>query len=453
MPHQQRTDARDESGNAQLRRALGVPSLVFFGLVYMVPLTIFTTYGIVTQVTGGRVPAAYVITLLAMVFTARSYARMAAAMPFAGSAYTYTQKSFGAGIGFIAGWALLLDYLFLPMINYLVIGIYLSAAFPMIPAWVFVLAAIVIVTVLNIIGIVSVARANIVIIAAQAIFILTFATLGISTMSGAGTVDLAAPFTGDGSAPGFDNVMAGAAILCLSFLGFDAVSTLSEEAKEPKRTVPRAIIIATITGGGIYIVLSYLAQLVYPSNDFADVDSGALDVMAAAGGQFLTVFFTAAYVAGACGSALTSQASVSRILFAMGRDGVLPKSFFGRLSPRFHTPILATLAVAVVSLLALAVDLTFISEMVSFGALIAFSAVNLSVIKHFVIDRKHRGGRAMLNSLVLPGIGFCLTLWLWTSLSPRTLLIGAIWLVLGIGYLALVTRGFRRPTPMLDLTE
>src|SRR5699024_5551564 len=117
------------------------------------------------------------------------------------------------------------------------------------------------------------------------------------------------------------------------------------------------------------------------------------------------------------------------------------------------TPVLATLAVAVVSLLALAVDLTFISEMVSFGALIAFSAVNLSVIKHFVIDEKHRGGHAMLSSLVLPGIGFCLTLWLWTSLSPRTLLIGAIWLVVGIGYLAFVTRGLRRPTPMLDLTE
>ena len=440
-------------GAGELRRALGVPSLVFFGLVYMVPLTVFTTYGIVTQVTGGRVPLAYVITLLAMAFTARSYARMAAAMPFAGSAYTYTQKSFGAGIGFVAGWALLLDYLFLPMINYLVIGIYLSAAFPMIPAWVFVVTAIALVTVLNIIGIVSVARANIAIIAAQAIFILAFAALGISSLSGTGTVDLAAPFTGDGTAPGFDSVMASAAILCLSFLGFDAVSTLSEEAKEPKRTVPRAIIIATITGGGIYIVLSYLAQLVYPSNDFTDVDSGALDVMGAAGGEFLTIFFTAAYVAGACGSALTSQASVSRILFAMGRDGVLPKGFFGRLSPRFHTPVLATLAVAVVSLLALAVDLTFISEMVSFGALIAFSAVNLSVIKHFIIDEKHRGGHAMLSSLVLPGIGFCLTLWLWTSLSPRTLLIGAIWLILGIGYLAFVTRGFRRPTPMLDLTE
>lgn len=447
------SDSTQRTGAGELRRALGTPSLVFFGLVYMVPLTVFTTYGIVTEVTGGRVPLAYVITLLAMAFTARSYARMAAAMPFAGSAYTYTQKSFGAGIGFVAGWALLLDYLFLPMINYLVIGIYLSAAFPMIPAWVFVVTAIALVTVLNIIGIVSVARANIVIIAAQAIFILTFAALGVSSLSGTGTVDLAAPFTGDGTAPGFDSVMAGAAILCLSFLGFDAVSTLSEEAKEPKRTVPRAIIIATITGGSIYIVLSYLAQLVYPSNDFTDVDSGALDVMAAAGGQLLTIFFTAAYVAGACGSALTSQASVSRILFAMGRDGVLPKGFFGRLSPRFHTPILATLAVAVVSLLALAVDLGFLSEMISFGALIAFSVVNLSVIKHFIIDEKRRGGSAVFSFIVLPGIGFCLTLWLWTSLSPRTLLIGAMWLAVGIGYLAFVTRGFRRPTPMLDLSE
>ena len=453
MSHSDHTATTQGTSGTHLKRALGVPSLVFFGLVYMVPLTVFTTYGIVTQVTGGRVPAAYVITLLAMVFTARSYAKMAAAMPFAGSAYTYTQKSFGAGIGFVAGWALLLDYLFLPMINYLVIGIYLSAAFPAIPAWVFVVSAIVLVTFFNVIGIVSVARANIVIIAAQAIFILAFAALSIASFTGSGSVDLAAPFTGDGSAPGFDNVMAGAAILCLSFLGFDAVSTLSEESKDAKKAVPRAIVIATVTGGLIYIVLSYLAQLVYPSNQFADVDSGALDVMAAAGGEILTAFFTAAYIAGACGSALTSQASVSRILFAMGRDGVLPKSYFGRLSPRFHTPTLATLTVGAVSLLALTVDLTFISEMVSFGALIAFSAVNLSVIKHFIIDEKNRGSRAVLSSVVLPGIGFCLTLWLWTSLSPRTLLVGAVWLILGVGYLAFVTRGFRKPTPTLDLAD
>ncbi|WP_342037760.1 APC family permease [Brevibacterium ammoniilyticum] len=445
------TTAPTETGH--LRRALGVPSLVFFGLVYMVPLTVFTTYGIVTQITGGRVPLAYVITLIAMVFTARSYAKMAAVLPFAGSAYTYTQKTFGAGIGFVAGWALLLDYLFLPMINYLVIGIYLNAALPMVPSWVFVVAAIVLVTGLNIIGIVSVARANIVIIAAQGIFILTFAVLSAATISGAGTVDLAAPFTGDGTTEGLGPVMAGAAILCLSFLGFDAVSTLSEEAKDPKRTVPRAIVIATVTGGLIYILLSFIAQLVFPSNAFTDPESGSLDVMAAAGGQFLTIFFTAAYVAGASGSALTSQASVARILYAMGRDGVLPRGFFGRLSKRFLTPVFATVTVGVISLLALAVDLTFISEMVSFGALMAFSAVNLAVIKHYFIDGKRRGGAAVLSYVILPGIGFGLTVWLWTSLSPRTLIIGLVWLALGVTYLAFVTRGFRRPTPSLDLKE
>lgn len=445
------TTAPTETGH--LRRALGVPSLVFFGLVYMVPLTVFTTYGIVTQITGGRVPLAYVITLIAMVFTARSYAKMAAVLPFAGSAYTYTQKTFGAGIGFVAGWALLLDYLFLPMINYLVIGIYLNAALPMVPSWVFVVTAIVLVTGLNIIGIVSVARANIVIIAAQGIFILTFAVLSAATISGAGTVDLAAPFTGDGTTEGLGPVMAGAAILCLSFLGFDAVSTLSEEAKDPKRTVPRAIVIATVTGGLIYILLSFIAQLVFPSNAFTDPESGSLDVMAAAGGQFLTIFFTAAYVAGASGSALTSQASVARILYAMGRDGVLPRGFFGRLSKRFLTPVFATVTVGIISLLALAVDLTFISEMVSFGALMAFSAVNLAVIKHYFIDGKRRGGTAVLSYVILPGIGFGLTVWLWTSLSPRTLIIGLVWLALGVAYLAFVTRGFRRPTPSLDLKE
>ena len=129
-------------------------------MVYMVPLTVFTTYGIVTQLTGGRLSVAYLVTLAAMVFTARSYARMSAAFPVAGSAYAYTQKSFGAPVGFLAGWSLLLDYLFLPMLNYLVIGIYMSAAIPSVPPWVWILIAIAVVTVLNIVGIVSVARAQ-----------------------------------------------------------------------------------------------------------------------------------------------------------------------------------------------------------------------------------------------------------------------------------------------------
>ena len=302
-----------------------MPALVLFGMVYMVPLTVFTTYGIVTQLTGGRLSVAYLVTLAAMVFTARSYARMAAAYPVAGSAYAYTQKSFGAPIGFLAGWSLLLDYLFLPMLNYLVIGIYMGAAIPAVPPWVFILVSIVVVTVLNIVGIVSVARANFLLLALQIVFIAVFLVMAVVTISGSGSVNLMAPFTGDGTVEGASPIFAGAAILCLSFLGFDAVSTLSEEAKDPTRSVPKAIMIATVASGLIFFGLSYVSQLVFPSNNFEDVDAGSLDVMTTAGGQFLNTFFTAAYVAGCIGSALTSQASVARILFAMGRDGILPR--------------------------------------------------------------------------------------------------------------------------------
>jgi amino acid transporter len=433
-----------------LKRALGVPALVLFGMVYMVPLTVYTTYGIVTQLTGGRLTVAYLVTLAAMVFTARSYARMSAAFPVAGSTYAYTQRTFGAPVGFLACWSLQLDYLFLPMLNYLVIGIYMEAAIPSVPAWVWILVSIVLVTVLNIVGIVSVARANFLLLALQIIFILVFVVMAVMTITKTGNVNLMAPFTGDGSVGGASPIFAGAAILCLSFLGFDAVSTMSEEAKDPTRSVPKAIMIATVVCGLIFFGLSYVSQLVFPSNQFADVDSGSLDVMTSAGGQFLNTFFTAAYIAGCIGSALTSQASVARILYAMGRDGIMPRKVFGHVSVRFATPTFAILVVSVVSLVAVWISLEFLASIVSFGALIAFSAVNLTVIKHYFIDE---GEKNVLNNLVLPGIGFILTVWLWTSLSWLTLQVGLIWLAIGLAWLLIVTRGFQRPTPVLAIEE
>ena len=437
----------------QLRRVLGLPALVFFGLVYMVPLTIFTTYGIVTELTGGRTAGAYIVTLVAMLFTATSYSFMVKRFPVAGSAYSYTNMAFGPNIGFLAGWSLLLDYLFLPMLNYLVIGIYMAAAIPAVPAWVFILVSIAVVTVLNIVGIVSVARANFLLLALQIVFIAVFVVMAVVTISGAGSVNLMAPFTGDGTVDGAGPIFAGAAILCLSFLGFDAVSTLSEEAKDATRSVPKAIMIATVVCGLIFFGLSYVSQLVFPSNNFEDVDAGSLDVMTTAGGQFLNTFFTAAYVAGCIGSALTSQASVARILFAMGRDGILPRRVFGHIPARFTTPTYAILVVSVISLAAIWIDLATLASIVSFGALVAFSAVNLTVIKHYFVDAGDRGGGGFLNNLVLPLIGFGLTVWLWFSLSGLTLVVGMIWLAIGFVWLLAVTRGFRRPTPVLAMEE
>jgi len=228
------------SNSAQLRRVLGLPALVFFGLVYMVPLTIFTTYGIVTELTGGRTAGAYMVTLVAMLFTAASYSFMVKRFPVAGSAYSYTNMAFGPNVGFLAGWSLLLDYLFLPMINYLLIGLFLNIAFPAIPAWSIALASIVLVTVLNVVGIHSVAKTSNLIVGAQIVFIVVFVALSCQSLAGQ-PLDLLSPLMGDGSKPGFGAIMAGAAVLCLSFLGFDAVSTLAEECRDARRDVPRAI--------------------------------------------------------------------------------------------------------------------------------------------------------------------------------------------------------------------
>lgn len=418
----------------------------------MVPMTVFTTYGVVTDSTGGHLPGAYVITLVTMLFTAYSYGRMVHAHPYAGSAYTYTQRAFGGHTGFLVGWALLLDYVFLPMINYLVIGIYLHAQFPSVPARVWVVLAIVLVTGLNVIGIRMVTRMNLLLVAVQVVFFAVFLVASLRTAADGSTPSLTFPFFGGG--PDMGALFGGAAILCLSFLGFDAISTLSEETRSPRTTMPRAIMLTTLVGGITFIVVSFVAYLGFPDyHQFTSVDSAALDVMEHVGGAFLGNFFTAAYISGAFASAMASQASVSRILYAMGRDEVLPRPFFGRLSARFHTPVLATLLVGVVSLVALFISLSTAAAMISFGALAAFSFVNLSVIKHYVIDGGQRDTAGLIRYGLVPIIGVCLTVWLWTSLSQTTFEVGLGWVTAGVVYLLFLTRMFTRKPPTLRLDE
>ncbi|MDU9391262.1 APC family permease [Pseudomonas sp. zfem002] len=437
-------------GDEQLRRVLGLPALVFFGLVYMVPLTIFTTYGIVTETTGGRTAGAYLVTLAAMLFTAASYGIMVKRYPVAGSAYSYTNIAFGSNVGFLAGWSLLLDYLFLPMINYLLIGLFLNIAFPAVPTWVFVIGSIVLVTLLNVMGIRSVAKASNLIVGAQVVFIGVFVALSCNSLSN-GPVDWLSPLLGDGSKPGFDPLMAGAAVLCLSFLGFDAVSTLAEETRDARRNVPRAIMLTTLAAGALFTLLAYLSQLVIPGSHFENTDTAANEVMLKIGGQFLANFFTATFVAGSLGSALASQAAVSRIIYSMGRDKLLPQRVFGSLSPRFGTPINATLLVSLVSLIALVIDLGTLASLISFGALVAFSAVNMAVL------RTHLPGKGQERNVLLHGVvplvGLGLTLWLWTSLSSLTLSIGLSWFGVGVLYLLVLTGGFRRNVKVADFSE
>lgn len=445
-------EAPADRATPHLQRVLGLPSLIFFGLAYMVPLTVFTTFGVVAEVTDGHLAAAYLVTLAAMLFTAYSYGHMVRAYPNAGSAYTYARGAFGGHVGFMVGWALLLDYVFLPMINYLVIGIYMAEYFPAVDKSAWILLTIGLVTGLNILGIRMVARMNFIIIVAQLVFIVVFLAFALRLTGGADAPSLFSAFYTPGmEAPA---IMAGAAILCLSFLGFDAVSTLSEEAHEPTRQIPRAILLCTLLAGALFVIVSAGGHLVFPDwREFGDVESAATDVMQRAGGRFLVSFFTAAYVSGAFASAMASQASVSRILYAMGRDQVLPRPLFGRISARYATPVNAILIVSAFSLLALVISLSLAATMISFGALVAFSFVNLAVVKHYGVDRKRRSGLDLLRFLVMPTVGFLLTIWLWTSLSANTFAVGLSWVAVGFVYLLYLTRLFRRDVPALDVAE
>jgi amino acid transporter len=400
--------------------------------------------------TEGHLPAAYVVTLAAMIFTALSYSFLARVIPSAGSAYSFTQRIFGSHVGFVTGWTLMLDYLLLPLINYLLIGLYLNAQFPAVPMWVFTLVAIALVTVLNVVGISVVKSANLVLVSMQVVFVLIFVVLTLSNVSAGQS--LLAPFFSSDMQLGL--VLSGAAILCLSFLGFDAVSTMSEEAKDPRHSVPRAVLLTTLIGGSMFILVAWVAHLAFPDwQDFSDPDAAAVQIMNSLGGNLLAAFFLAAYIAGCIGSALASQASVSRILYAMGRDSVIPRSIFGVVSRRFGTPVGAIVAVSLVSLLALVLDLATVASVISFGALFAFSLVNLAAVKHFILDQGRTRGSDLLKYGLVPAIGFLLTVWLWFSLSPSAFTVGSVWLLIGVGYLVVLTRGFRRQPPRVDLDE
>ena len=440
------------TSKVRLKRALGTPALLVFGLAYMLPLAVFTSYGYATQAAAGHLAGAYVVTTIAMLFTAYSYANMVREYPVAGSAYTYTQKAFGGHLGFMTGWALLLDYLLLPILSYVLIGQYMTAVLPAIPFWVWVVVSVFLVTLLNFIGINLVTNVNLALVGAQIVFVVIFVISSIGYLSGnPHTVGLFDPFFGKGA--DLPHLAAGGAILALAFLGFDAVSTLSEEAKDPRKSIPRAIMLTTLAGGVIFTVCAWVAGLVFPDYQHLSADAPTLDLMHRAGGVILSGLFTAAFVAGSFAAAMTSQVSVSRILYSMGRDGMLPKRVFGVLHARFKTPYLAIIIVGILGLVALFIPLDWVFQMINFGALIAFSFVNLSVIKTYVVDKKQRSAGAILKFLVAPLIGFALTVWLWTSLPALAFIIGGIWVVVGFVYLLGLTRFFRKKPPVMDFSE
>lgn len=280
---------------------------------------------------------------------------------------------------------------------------------------------------------------------------MVLSVVSVSSEHGVGALLSASPFTGIGAST--TGIAAGAAIAAYSFLGFDAVTTLTEETVEPRRTVPKAIMLVALIGGGIFVIVAYTVQLVHPGGVFENSDAAGFEIAQHIGGNLFGAIFLAALVIAQFTSGIAAQAAGSRLLYAMGRDGVLPRSFFGKLNQRWSTPVLSILAIAVVGLIAMFMDVATSTSFINFGAFIAFIMVNVSVIVYW--DRQRREGNK-LNALLYvlcPAIGVLVIAFLLTQLDVHAVIIGSIWLVIGIIILAITTKGFKNQPSQMALEE
>ncbi|WKA53851.1 APC family permease [Planococcus shixiaomingii] len=427
-----------ETGYKQeLKRSLTFWDLMIYGLVFMVPIAPFGIYGVVAQGSNGMVALAYLIGMVAMIFTALSYATMSEAFPIAGSVYSYAQRGINDSAGFIAGWLILLDYIFVPALLYLVSAAALHDIVPELPLVVWLVLFISINTVINVIGIEFTARANKIIIVLELIVLAIFIAVGVFAIAqGVNGAEFTFKPLYDPNEFSLGLVMGAVSIAVLSFLGFDAIATLAEESKGGRKAVGNAIIVSLLVVGVLFIIQTWVAALIWPDyTSFENADVAFYQIAEIAGGawlKWLTIIATA--IAWGIADALVAQAAISRVLYSMARDRKLPK-ILSKVHPKFRTPYISTILVAFISLgvtLFFANRIGELASVINFGALSAFLFLHVSVVMYFMGKKKSKN---YFKHLVLPVIGFLIIGYVWYSLDSLSKQLGFIWLAVGIIYL------------------
>tara|TARA_Y100000310_G_scaffold331958_1_gene406573 strand:- start:831 stop:2060 length:1230 start_codon:yes stop_codon:yes gene_type:complete len=399
----------------------------------MTPMIVFGTYGVIYEESGGQVATSYLMAMVAMLFTAIAYAVMAKKIPESGSSYGYVTKVFGDKLGFLVGWVILLDYLFLPMVIWLIGGVYLEAYAPSVPSWFWLLAFIALTTVLNIVGFGVAKKVNLVLMILQLAVIIAFCAMAVTII---GDQPVETPVV-----PDMNLAFVGAAIACYSFLGFDAVSTMAEDTQEPQKNVPKAIIWVTLLGGTIFSGASYILGAAFPDISLFASDSAAADMATQIGGIAFSSIFVATLVVAQFTSGVSAQAGASRLLFAMGRDGVLPSKVFGVLHDKFHTPWVSIILVGLVGLLALKMDITTSTSFINFGAFLAFIFVNLcAVFTYLRMAPAERTLISLFTHLVAPALGVICIAKLLVSLDSHAITLGMCWLAVGAALMMFLTK-------------
>lgn len=435
-----------------LKRTMKLHHLVIFGVAFLTPMIAYTIYGVIATASHGVESGSICFAVIAMLFTALSYGHMAKAFPAAGSTYTYTRKAINAKLGVVAGWIVLLGYVFFPMAIWLIGASYFSAAVPAVPSWVWLIGFIVVTSLINIVGVEVGSKINFIMVSIQVVIIVAFLIFTIKAITegmGEGTLASFAPFYNPDI--DFSYTVAGAAAACYCFLGFDALTTFTEDTIDPTKNIPRSIILTLLVCGAIFLVVTYFTHLVHPSFDYPNPDNAAYDIAKQVAPSIFGGIFLIGTIAGQFAAGLSAQASGARLLYAMGRDGVLPKKFFGNLNHKTQTPVNAIILTGVVALFAVFLDVTKATAYINFGGFVAFFFVNISVIVYYFVKQKQRSVKGFFLYLVFPVLGALLCLYLLVHLDKIAIILGCAWTVAGIIYLLVLTKGLKEEPPELGI--
>lgn len=428
----------------ELNRRLSTVDLLIYGLVFMVPIAPWAIYGTVFNEAKGMVPLVYIIGLVAMIFTALSYAQMSRAFPIAGSVYSYVGRGIHPKLGFIAGWTILLDYLLVPTLLYVFAAESMSGIFPVVPKFVWIVVFLVINTFINYVGISFTAIVNRLFLAAELIFIVIFVIMAVVAIA-KGLDGATLTTTPVFNSEHFNLPLVGTAlsIAVLSFLGFDGIATLSEETKGGHRSAGIAMILGLFLVAFFFISQTWLAGMLIPdTTSFPEAQAGNafFDIVARVSGHGWQVAFLAMNaLAVGIANAVAAQSATSRLLFSMSRDGQLPR-FLAHINVKNKVPERAILLVGAITLalgLFFVGQIGLISSLVNFGALTSFLLLHLSVIIYFGV-RKHSAN--IVLHWVVPIVGFCIIGFVLWNAEPAAKIGGIIWLVIGLIVLAYYSR-------------
>lgn len=452
-----------------LKRSLGLGSLVLYGIILIQPTAPMPLFGVAYEKAGGHVVTLILIGLVAMMFTALSYGRMANAYPNAGSAYAYVSREFHAAPGYLTGWSMMFDYMLNPAICVIWCG---KATFDVtaglgtlhlpgydldfsfvhqIPVAIWFVFYALLFTWLNLRGIEASARTNTLLAAGLGLVILLFLAAAWRHLIIGQSLDAAAlarPFY-DPATFTWPSLSSGAALAVLTYIGFDGISTLSEEVHNPRRNVLLATVLVCLIIGLLSALEVYSAQLVWarPAAAFPSLENAFAHVAGLVGGRGLFVLVTVALLIATIGSGSGAHMSAGRLLYGMGRDNAIPRKFFGYVHPRTQVPSNNIILVGALALLgAFALDYDqrgydLGAQLLNFGAMFGFMGVNLGALTHYYV----RGRDRRLRHLLPPVLGFLICFYLWVNLAGLSLVIGACWLAVGALYGGWRTRWFTRP--------